>query len=337
VSIVINVSVIITSFKDEKYLGLLLEDLSKQTIDPEKIEILLLRASPYSEKKARERLGKFANSLKYWFKPKLNRTKSLNFLIRNSLGKYIFRLDARSHIDKDYISSLLAMHSENKYANIGGYKQPIGTNPNQEKIANLMQHPFCFGGGLFRKKGITTSVKTVYLGSFNKFLMPKGDWYDETFYMISEDTDLNLRILENNERILLAGNICVQYYARDNLNQFFKLCYNYGLGRGLYIIKNNSFLEWRQVVPPTIVVLAFTLMSISFIDPFYFYLLCLFLFFYFFGVVFSSIQIKRKFHLNTRFIKDTFFYCRGFIGCHIFWILGFFASLYQYNLFKKGN
>ena len=97
-------SVIITSFNEGAHLDRLFQDLSNQDFDKNSYEILFLEAGNDSKERAIGKLGYSSSLLRYWRIPELSRTAALNFLVRESTGDLIVRLDARTHIDPDYLS-----------------------------------------------------------------------------------------------------------------------------------------------------------------------------------------------------------------------------------------
>lgn len=324
----ISLSVFITSYRDNNYLDKLLKDISEQNFPKNNVEILLLVAGNYSKNRAIKNIGNFSSSLKFWHIPKLNRTKSLNFLIEKSVGKYLIRLDARSHINKYYFNDIYKLHEKNKAVNIGGFKLPIALNPMQKKIAALMRHPFSFGGGKFRSDEYSGQVKTLYLGSFKRALLSNKP-YDEILYKISEDTDLNYQLIKNGHHIILDNSIKVEYYPRENLPDFFKLCFNYGVGRGLFVIKNKIFYEPRQFLGIVLPLLCLILFFLSFFSLLYFEILSSIIMSYLFCCLIFSLFMNRE--KNT----DIFIYIIGFIGCHFSWVMGFFFSFFEHQKLKR--
>ena len=323
------ISVIITNFRDNFYLNKLLFDLSKQDFDKKKLEILLLDAGNYEEKEAKKWLGSLKNNLRFWNVPNLPRTSSLNFLIKNSKANLIVRLDSRSHINKNYLSQIYKLSTETKAANVGGSLNPIGLNFKQNIIAKIMQHPLSFGGAKFRSLDYCGEIDSIYLGAFNKKLIPKGTWFDEELVKISEDSDLNYRIKKSNQKIILDSSIVVEHYPRESLKSFFKLCYNYGLGRGLFLIKHKTVSAFRQLVLPLGLLLICMLFYIGFfIQLVHEFLLLLILIYV---SVLSGISYKLS---NT--MKESLFIFPGFLGCHFFWTIGFFSALINFKQYKNG-
>ena len=140
-------SVIITSFNEGANLDRLFKDLSRQDFDINSFEILFLEAGNDSRECAIWGLNFSISLLKYWHMPKLSRTAALNFLVKESTGDLIVRLDARTHIDPDYLSKIYALSLRENVANVGGVQVPIGESEEQKHIALIMSHPLGLGGG----------------------------------------------------------------------------------------------------------------------------------------------------------------------------------------------
>ena len=323
------ISVIVTNFRDNFYLNKLLLDLSKQDFDKKKLEILLLDAGNYQEKEAKKWLGPLKNNLRFWNVSNLPRTSSLNFLIKNSKANLIVRLDSRSHISKHYLSQIYKLSTETKAANVGGSLKPVGLNFNQNMIAKIMQHPLSFGGAKFRSLNYRGEVDSLYLGAFNKKLIPKGSWFDEELVKISEDSDLNYRIKKSNQKIILDSSIVVEYYPRESLKSFFKLCYNYGLSRGLFLIKHKTVSAFRQLVLPLGLLLICMLFYIGFIIQLAHEFLLLLI------LIYVSVLCGISYKLSNT-MKESLFIFPGFLGCHFFWTIGFFSALIYFKQYKNG-
>jgi len=317
----VSVSVVITTFKDGEYLDLLLEDLSAQDFDEEKIEIMLLDAGGYCYERAVKFLGEKAGCLVYIKSPGLSRTSALNKLFKDSRGGLILRLDARSHISRDYIKKILQLSINSGASNVGGVMLPIGKTINQKLVADIMRSPFAFGGAKSRSITYKGYVDSVYLGAFSKDRCLYGDeWFDSRHPKISEDSDLNYRIRRNGGTVFMDSSIIVEHYPRENLRSFYRLCYNYGVGRGLFICKQRVVSAWRQIVPPALIL---TYILFLYIGPWNFY-----------GIIAKGTPVFLyliALFLSTRnqgaFLRRLMI-TKGLMGCHVFWVLGLFIAPY---------
>lgn len=314
------VSVIITSYNDGYYLDNILKDLSCQTYPSNYFEILLLEAGDYTEDRVKQNLNEKSHLLRYWNGPGLSRATSLNNLVKNSKGELIVRLDARSHINENYLERITKLSNNTSCTNVGGIQVPIGKDNGQKKIAKLMRHPICFGNAKYRKHNYVGEAETVYLGAFRRDIMLPEPWFDENNW-ICEDSDLNFRIKQNGGRVYVDSNIIVEYFPRESLILFFKLCYNYGVSRSLFFTKHGQFSATRQYIPPFCTILGISLLLLGLLQPFFMIL------FYFLLLLYLIIIFRASFYLSNK-IKDIIYFVMGFIGCHLFWTTGLFARRY---------
>ena len=318
-------SVIITSLNEGPNIDRIFQDLSNQDFDKNAYEILYLEAGNDSKERAIEKLGNSSSLLKYCHISKLSRTAALNFLVKESTGDLIVRLDARTHIDTDYLSKIFALSLRENVANVGGVQVPIGKSEEQKKIALIMSHPLGLGGGKFRNTSYRGKVDSLYLGAFSRKYMPNQPWFDERLPKISEDSDLNFRIRQMGSEIVLDSSIIAWHYPRESLKTFFRLCFNYGVGRALFLIKHRQFYAPRQLVLPLAFLIALSLLGLGIIYPFLYSILFIGIFTYLALILFVS------FRARDRSFQDTFFLALGFVGCHFFWTIGFFYGLITYR------
>lgn len=320
-----TISVILTSFNDGDYLDRIFEDLSKQDFDKSSYEVLFLEAGDYPKERALKYFKVSTPVLRYWAIPGFPRSKALNFLVSHAKGELIVRLDARSHIEPDYLTKIYTLSFEKNVANVGGAQISFGETNNQKMIALLMSHPLAFGKAEFRRTGYIGPVSSLYLGAFRRSLMLEQPWFDENIPLISEDSDLNYRINKSGRQVVLDSTITVKYYARESLSSFYKLCYNYGTGRALFFIKHRQFMALRQAALPTAFILLVLLLILSFIFDIAFAALGVMILCYVLAIVISS------FILGKGKLSNSTFYIAGFYGCHIYWLMGFLRGIRVYK------
>jgi succinoglycan biosynthesis protein ExoA len=318
------VSIVITTFNENEYLDSLLEDISRQSLDNLELEIILLEAGSYPKQRAIKHLGELASYLKFINIPNLSRTKSLNKLFDTAQGELIIRLDGRSHIKPYYIQQIVELSSRTGAENVGGIMAPIGNTPNQKLIADVMKHPFSFGGAKFRNFSYSGLVDSIYLGAFRRSKCNFGySWFDEVHPGISEDSDLNYRIRKSGGRVYMDSSIVVEYFPRENLKRFFKLCFNFGVGRGLFIWKHRDVAATRQLIPILAAFLAFGLGMAGFWVPICHQLLLFLVLIYIILLILSALSLRKTFLFTLKGLV-------GFVGCHFYYTLGLLVSLHHY-------
>lgn len=318
-------SVIITSFNEGSYLDKILKDISSQDFDKSSFEILFLEAGNDVKERAIERLGNSYGLLKYWHIPGLSRTAALNFLVKESTGDLIVRLDARTHIDTDYLRKIHALSLREGVANVGGVQILIGESEEQKKIAFIMSHHLGLGGGKSRDKSYKGRVDSLYLGAFSRKHMPDPPWFDERLPKISEDSDLNFRIRKMGGGVILDSDIIAWHYPRESLKTFFRLCFNYGVGRALFLVKHRQFSAPRQVVLPFALLIVLLLLALGAIYRSLYSILIFGIFSYLALIFFVSLRAGKG------SLRDAIFLVSGFVGCHFFWTLGLFYGLVTYR------
>jgi succinoglycan biosynthesis protein ExoA len=323
-----SVSIILTSFNEGYHLDRILRDIYYQTYPSEAMEILLLEVGDYSEERARSILKERSKRLRFLHIPGLSRTASLNKLVRDSKGGLIIRLDTRSHISPEYTELIVKLSNEKNVANVGGVQVPVGETEDQERIALVMKHPVCFGGGKFRDLSYTGQANSVYLGAFRRKLMPPEPWFDEKYPKISEDSDLNFRIRKSGGTVIVDSAIQVKYYPRESLRAFVKLCYNYGVGRGLFCIKHRTISAWRQMVLPISFLFATSFLIFGFFYPFLHLILLSGTIAYLCLIGFVSVRS------SVKLARDIGYLMCCFIGCHLFWVFGFFRCFIPFFRIK---
>jgi len=319
-----DLSVAITTYSEGEYLDRLLKDLAAQKCGLN-FEIILVEAGNYDMDRAHACLGDLSDKLIFIYKPKLSRTESLNLIFQLAKGSLIVRLDARSHIDQNYLEDIFSLAMETGAENVGGVMSPLALDDKQAIIAEIMKSPFSFGGGKSRKTKYRGYADSVYLGAFqkNKCIFG-GEWFDSKHPKISEDSDLNYRIRMNGGKIFIDSSIVVQHYPRETLSKFYKLCFNYGVGRGLFILKNKIFSAYRQLVPPISLITAISLLVLGlFYHPAIYLLMGLFAF-YLMIISIAAISISKNIGQLTMAYM-------GFVGCHVCWTAGLLISPYVYR------
>ena len=121
--------------------------------------------------------------------------------------------------------------------------------------------------------------------------------------------------------IILDSSIIAWHYPRESLNKFFRLCFNYGVGRALFLIKHRQFSAPRQLVLPSAFLMTLALLGLGAIYPFLYLILFLGIFLY------ITIILSASFRASRGNLKNGLVLASGFIGCHFFWTLGLFYGL----------
>ena len=326
-----SISIVITTFNDQYYLEKLLLDIKRQDYPGYKIEIIIIEAGKNYTENVLNLFSESDINIKYFYRANLNRNASLNLAFSIAINSLIVRLDARTHIENNYLILLGSLENKIQCSNVGGIKVPIGETKKQKFIARLMQNPFCLGGAKFRKKDYEGYADTVYLGCFSRKKISGKFYFDEKFIRISEDADLNYQLIKAGEKIYISSKIKAYYYCRETFLSFFKLIFNYGVSRGLFIMKNKTYTSLRQVVLPIGASFICILLCLALINKTFLFILIFLISFYFLLLFLISFLYEKK---NIYNIIKLFF---SLFFTHLSWTLGFFYSLKLLYDYSKKN
>ena len=191
------------------------------------------------------------------------RAQGLNAAIIASRGDVILRLDARAVICQDYVEKCVQTLLESGADNVGGQQRPLWTTCKQQAIGLALSHPFGVGDARFRLGGESGYVDTVYLGCFWRKVFDKIGLYDESAPVISEDSELNQRILQAGGKIYYNSEIVAHYYPRNNFFDQWRIYFRYGGARAGNFLKHKELTSWRQLVAPTFILANVLLISLS--------------------------------------------------------------------------
>jgi len=290
-----KVSIIVPILNEEHYIQGCITCLLEQSYPKECIEVFIIDGM--SDDRTREIIKNIINQSSFNIKlldnPKRRIEPALNIGIMNAKGDLIIRIDARSIIPPDYIAKCVMTSQETGADNVGGVQKPIvdkslisearnsgfrqkGPNAGskiltQAVIGIVMSHPFGIGNAYFRLGGRTGYVDTAYLGCFRRDVFDRVGLFDECSHLISEDSDINYRIRKIGGKIYLNKDIIAYYYPRDNLVDFWRLYFSYGLRKAGNLIKYKKLTAWRQFVPLVFLSALFLLPLLGILNKIFFY------------------------------------------------------------------
>lgn len=329
------VSVIIPVRNEQEHIENCLSQLLNQTYHIDKMEILVVDGM--SGDRTREivtRSSEIINRkskviLKLLDNPKGQRASALNIGIKEAKGDVIMRVDARTIIPPDYVEKCVRMLRETGADNVGGVQKPIMVQSagllTQEAIGLALSHPFGVGNAQFRLGKKSGYVDTVYLGCFRREIFDKVGLFDEKSAVISEDSDINQRIRDAGGRVYLNKDIVAYYYVRDNFKDLWKLYFRYGGAKAGNLIKNKKLTAWRQLVPPTFLMVIVFLALLSVFSFYFLYLLLTILGTYTLADLLVSTYLSVR-HKKLSLLPRLFI---TFSIMHFSWAFGFFSRLLQ--------
>ncbi|MDF2506013.1 glycosyltransferase family 2 protein [Clostridium sp.] len=225
----IVVSVIVPLRNEEKYIDKCIQSILNQDYPLKNLEVIFVDG--LSKDKTIEIVMKYvqqySGTIKFFENPHKTVPYAMNIGIKNSLGKYIVRLDAHSEYSDDYISKCISTIDEFNSDNIGGLFITKGHGFIGEAFSKVLSSKFGVGNSGFRTNASSGYVDTVPFGTFRRETFEKYGLYDERLTR-NQDYELNYRIRKNGGKIYLNSNIKLTYYCRNTLWGILKQSYDNG-------------------------------------------------------------------------------------------------------------
>ena len=321
-----SVSVIIPVRNEEKHIGRCIRNVMETSYPAGSIEIIVIDGLSTDDTRGQvQSLKAEGHNIVLLSNPKMTPYSGLNKGLMAAGGEVILRVDARSICPPDYIKQCVDTLLETGADNVGGVQKPLGQTPKQRAIALAMSHPFGVGNAQFRLGKKSGYVDTVYLGCFRKKTFEKTGLYDEDGPVISEDSEMNQRIIKNGGTVYLNKDIIISYVAKDSLKDFWRQYFIYGGARAHSFLRSRRFTSLRQMVPLVFLACLVTLPVLSFLSTGFLVLWGLIVITYiiFDFVVAAGITIKQK-------NPNLFWWLLLTFPCmHIAWPLGFFVRMFE--------
>jgi len=337
------VSIIIPSRNEEKFIGKCLDSILEQDYPKDNLEVLVVDGM--SEDKTREIVEDYSKKhsfIKMIDNPEIYTPFGLNIAIEEAKGDIIVRMDAHAGYQNDYVSKCIHFLNKERVDNVGGIikTMPGGKTTIAKAIALSLSHVFGAGNSYFRIGSLEPQfVDTVFRGCYRKEIFEKIGKFNEQM-LRSQDFEFNLRLKENNGKILLVPNIISFYYSQPTLWGFIKHNFTDGvwITYPYFKFKIEAF-SWRHLVPLFFVSMLFFGFFLAQISTGFLLLLILFISLYLaFSFYFSFKIAKRQKDFIFFFILPFIFLAR-----HVPYGLGSIWGAVKYFLEKyraidvKGN
>jgi succinoglycan biosynthesis protein ExoA len=175
------------------------------------------------------------------------------------------RVDAHAAYPAHFLSRLLAAYEESGADSVTVSMRAVAQDGAcfQRAAACAQNSVLGAGGSLHRKQGVRRWVDHGHHALFKSSAFRKAGGYDES-YAHNEDAEFDLRLSKNSGKVLLAGDIVIDYFPRATAPGLARQYFNYGKGRARTAGKHNAPLKLRQLAP----VLVAPAMALSLAAPF---------------------------------------------------------------------
>ncbi|EDX72431.1 glycosyl transferase, group 2 family protein [Coleofasciculus chthonoplastes PCC 7420] len=157
---------------------------------------------------------------------------ALKLMLDEAKGDIFLRADAHCEYASNYIKQCVEVLLESKSLNVGGAQRFAAKSSFQAGVALASRSFLGSGKAKYRDPNYCGYADTVFLGCFWKRILIEVGGYKITR---KEDTELNLRLLEENaQAIYVSSKIQVWYFPRKNIKSLWNQYMKYG--RGCYLI-----------------------------------------------------------------------------------------------------
>jgi glycosyltransferase involved in cell wall biosynthesis len=251
-------------YNEQKTIRLLLASIYQQTYSREKMEVII--ADGLSTDNTHQEIQSFIEersdlSVRVVDNPQRIIPAGLNQAISAAQGEIIVRLDAHSMPAEDYVQRCVEALEAGLGENVGGLWeiQPGGEAWQARAIASAASHPLGVGDARYRVGGQAQEVDTVPFGAFQRSLIARVGFFDETL-LTNEDYEFNNRIRQSGGVIWFDPAIRSKYIARDNFSSLARQYWRYGFWKSRMLRRFPGTFRWRQL--PPVFVISFPLLAI---------------------------------------------------------------------------
>ena len=250
----INISVLIPTYQEKKYIAGCLDSLLAGAFDFESSGSEILVIDGGSRDGTREIVERYAGEhafIRLLDNPFQVQVKALNIGLEAARGDVIFRCDAHCEYPADYIPEILARHAENAADNIGGRcLTRAGADTAKARAIALVMNSKLGMGPSHRTLSSDRPLfsNTVAFGSWKRALFDEVGRFDEEFIR-AEDLEHNVRLRRANKKVMFLPWIKVTYYARDKIIKIACEFFQTGYWKVRVNIKNRKMSSIRELVP----------------------------------------------------------------------------------------
>lgn len=263
-----EVSVIIPTLNEQRYLSACLQSLSEQTFPHSLTEVMVIDGGSKDQTVAiaKDWTTRMPN-LRVLHNPKHIQSTAFNIGVASSAAPYIIRLDAHSIYPPTYIAQLVsALRAHPEYGNVGGVFdiRPGADTYIAGAIAALTTSRFAMGGAGYRFQQKAGEVDTVPFGAFHRSTLKQVGGMREDLPR-GEDNEFNARLRQAGKKVFLDPEIHINYFTRSTIPALSEQMYANGVSIGELIKIDRRTVGLRHIVPLlfTIVLLAAVLCSMT--------------------------------------------------------------------------
>jgi len=232
-----SVSLCVVAYNEEAFLPNLLKDLSDQTYPHDLTEVVLIDGR--STDKTKQIMETFKDNNKTFMSvqvldnPKRVQAAGWNVAITHAVGDVIFRIDAHTHIPKDFVEKNMKLQEQGEFVT-GGVRPCLIEDPTPWRKTLLEVENSLFGSSIAasRHSNEKKYVKSMFHAAYRKEVFEKAGLFNETL-LRTEDNEMHYRIRKAGYQLCFDPDIVSYQYARSSLKRMIKQKYGNGYWIGL--------------------------------------------------------------------------------------------------------
>ena len=259
------ISFLIAVRNEERHIGETLEWLANQTTADD-IEVLIFDAE--STDHTVEIAQEYATHFKHFqIHPnhELSASSAWNKGLELARFDRVALLSGHALLPSTYCEIALTNLSQ-KVAGVGFRAIGVESDPSNATIAAACNSVLVTGGSAYTSAKTSKAVDTIAYGTYWKDRLRSVGGFDEGIDR-GQDWDINLRLTQQGQKLMLLSGDPVHYYVRGSLLQIYQRFWLAGLWKPRIQLKNRSLPKLRHLAPATLVIVAFALMLfLAFLD-----------------------------------------------------------------------
>lgn len=248
-----TVSLCVIAYNEEKFLPNLLIDLSNQTYPHELTEIVLVDG--FSSDATKKIMEDFKNdnetfkSVQVLDNPKRIQAAGWNIAVTNAIGDVIVRIDAHTHIPKDFTQKNMILQESGEFVT-GGVRPCLIEELTAWKKTLLEVENSLFGSSIAdsRHSREKKYVKSMFHAAYRKEIFDNVGLFNEKL-LRTEDNEMHYRIRKAGYNLCFDPNIVSYQYARNSLKKMIKQKYGNGYWVGLTLGVCPGCISIYHLVP----------------------------------------------------------------------------------------
>lgn len=328
------VSLCVVAYNEAKILPSLLEDLKKQTYPHNLTEIVLVNSMSTDEtRKIMENFKITENdyhSITVVDNPKKIQASGWNVAIKNASGDVIIRIDAHSHIPKEFVEKNMILQESGEYVTGGVRPCLIEDGENPWKMTLLEVENSLFGSSISKARSSQEKayVNSMFHAAYRREVFENVGGFNEKL-LRTEDNEIHYRIRQYGYKLCLDPSIISFQYARGSFRKMIKQKYSNGEWIGLTLGVCPGCLSIYHFVPLAFVfgiILTSLLIGFGYSLP----AIIMWAFYFLFTIISMAFTIKNK-KANAFTILMPFL----FLILHISYGVGTIVGIIKMPFFRK--